>query len=328
MKSIPSSMQTLALKSLIIVLPIITLFGISTLATQTPTYAKLSLLEDKIQRLVITATTSPRIIVAGESQAEADVVPNILQKLTGLPAVNVSVGNGTLNEIYDALLRSTALSQQKKLLIIGVNSYEINDHYDDNQILFKKIIGQMPFGIEKLRYEYKYYHALALFYLNNFKNFIRLNIRDTGHMDAATFARGGNSSNTAILQPHPLETTDPNDPWYTDIKTGGLKQEAFVTALTELGKTPHTIVIYIAPIAPSRRASLAGIDVPTETNFIHVIRTTIAPYPNMHFFDFRSEPIPTLTDTEFMDYFHLNDKGATIFTTLLSKHLREDSIIK
>lgn len=318
---------TLIRKILLVSLPFVILFVWSAVTTQTPSRTQRSLLEDKIQRLIVTASTTPRVIIAGESQSEAGVVPAVFTKLTGLPTVNVSVGNGTLPEMYDAFIHDNVL-RTKRILIMGVNSYEINDRYNDNQPIYKVAIDAGPFGIQKLQDESAYYSALALYYLNNFKNFIRMNVVDNTHMDAATFARGGNSSNVATLRVLPANTKDSFNPWYTNAKMDGLKQQAFVEAVGGLGETASTVIIYIAPVAPSWKESLAGKDTDVENQFMRIIEGAIAPYPNLHFFDFRSVPSPLLTDTEFMDNFHLNDTGAAIFTTQLVATLREKHLLR
>src|SRR6185369_13009920 len=92
---------------------------------QSPVAVKQHLIRDKIQRLVVSATTSQRVIIAGESRAEQGVSPVVFTDKTGLSAVSIAVADGAMSEEYDALNEAHALGS-KRIIVMGISSYEMN----------------------------------------------------------------------------------------------------------------------------------------------------------------------------------------------------------
>ena len=310
----------------ILLLPFFVLFAIYARLAQSPYDIQHHVLEDKIQRLITPDPKNPKVIFAGESRAEYSIIPNEFTRETGYTSANIAVGEGVLSEMYDSLLQAGALNQHR-IIIISVSSYEINDHYFDDQPIYWSIIYQEPFGPKKMGDLVNYVSLLASSHFDDFRHFLRRDKTDRTHMSSQAFKERGYIESSASYTPS--SQTDFQNPWYTNIITDGLKQKEFVQAINGFGHTNDSIVIYNGPIAPSWRKNLQGTPGPeAEQHFAQVIESAIKPYPNEHFIDFRASDIPVLNDSDFGDTIHLNNRGAPIFTHYLVEMLRQDGILR
>lgn len=311
------------------VLPVVVLIAVFAYKIESPTDTKRALIADKVQRLLVAYPEQPKVIFAGESRAETGLRPDVFQELTGLHAVNVAVGLGSLNEMYDALLAAGQLNQ-RRLIVVSVTSYEINDRHIDDQINNVEIAKTMSWGRDKLQYISDLLSRQRSFYVNRFGVFLRGKFTNGSHMSDMVFGDRGYVRNEGVFDLRQLPTVDSNSPIYRAVATGGVKERDFVRAIRGFGATNDTVVILIGPISPAWRVSIAPVGAPAvERNFVRVIQEAIAPHPSMHFIDYSgiaNEP-PPFTNDDFADAAHVHVAGAQRLTTLLVESLRTRALL-
>lgn len=295
----------------------------------TPAAIHHAVLEDKIHRLIVLATDTPRVIFAGDSRANANIVPKVFEEKTGLTTVNAAVNYGSLAETYDAFKENGVLGK-KRLIVISESSYDINDAVFHFQDVDWQIVVHEPFGIQKLQDIWRYYYLFLNFEFDQFKRFLRAeDLRKDAFMTPAQVSEQGYLANDGHMITQGPNRVDIDRGLYENRHVDGVKLGEFLRAIRGFGASNDTIVLYMGPIAPLLRETFANSDAPlAEDHFIQVIKDSIQAYPNIHFVDVRLREFPELTDDMFADWVHLNDSGAPIFTAHMAEILRAQKFIK
>ena len=291
---------------------------------ESPIAIKQRLIQDKIERLVVSATSSPRVIIAGESRAEQGLVPDIFSEQTKLTTVSIAVADGGFAEEYDAL-RDLGAFDHKRIVVMGISSYELNDRMlIFLQPLDSPIIANEPWSFQKISDIATFTNGRALYYVQQFKSFYRGTSREAGRMDETTFANKGWRFDTEVYVPG---KNNWSDEWQVDFDA--MKKEDFSRAALGFASSTDILILFTGPVAPSAKRELAyESTIDLEKNFAEHVRQIIAPYPNIYFIDFRTMEIPELTDEKCGDAEHLNAEGAGIFTAILVKTLKDKRILK
>ena len=110
---------------------------------------------------------------------------------------------------------------------------------------------------------------------------------------------------------------------YSRVYLNGGAKRAFSNALDRLASIKGIkIVLFAAPIAPMTKSMIAQTGkAGAENKFVEIVKGACAKYPNVTFVDFFSSGIKELSDSCYYDANHLNDNGATIFTSILCDSL-------
>ena len=318
-------MLKLLYKWLILWAPFLALVVFVLLAVKAPSVTKVDYLGDKIQRLVTNAPERPKIIIAGDSRAEMNVIPAQLSAALGTSSVNVGVGLGLVPEVYAALQKYGTLNHDS-IILISVSSYQTDDgSLSDDDPVDWQVITSEPWSMQKINDAQSYFNNLYDYYFNRIKTFLRPDVSDPEHMNAVIMAAQGYTEKTGLYIAQPGTPSD-IDPPYPSLRTNGVKQKAFVEALQAFGRTNDTVIIYESPYAPSIwSAPDSDNTAKVDGQFAQTIEQTIAPYPNMHFVNFeQGTPLP---DADFADPVHLNKTGAGAFTALLANTLKQEKIV-
>ncbi len=287
---------------------------------KSPSTTKLNYLDDKITRLITSAPERPRVIIAGDSRAEINIIPAVLDDELKTTSANVAVGVGLLYRTVEALQKAGALNHHS-LIIVSVSSYQISDGFVlDADPIDIEVIAHEPWSLQKMSDAQDYFNNQYDYYFNRLKTFLRPDVSDPEHMNDEVFAAKGYTEKKGLFAPAPGPNT--TDEVYQHVRIGGIKQKKFEEALRTLGATNDTVVIIEPPYAPSAWRAYDGTNAKdTEEQFARVIRTAIAPYPNLHFIDYTLAS-STLRDTDFADAVHLNKEGAELFTKQVARDVR------
>lgn len=318
---------TLIVKLLLVSVPVAALAAAFLLDAESPTSLQKKGFENKVQQLV--TPTSPHVIIAGESRAMYNVIPEIFSGKTGLSSVNIATGYETLDQVYDELSKNQDLNRHR-LIVVSISSYEINDAVYDNHADYVDLIQQEPLGMRKLNFMRIYLENQALFYFDHFKKFVRRESRDRGALASATLQKKGYVENPGVFLSPPADAVPQREVWYADVETGGLKEKNFTRAIENFGTLNDTVVLYMGPVAPGWWHPLERTNAPkVEEHFRDVIKKAAAPFRNIHVIDFHvGENRLEFPDGYFSDSVHLNNAGAPIFTELLVQELRKEKTIK
>lgn len=315
----------LFLKLLLLSLPALVVICIYLPRSLSPYQIQSAVLQDKIDK--IAKPQNAQLLIGGESRALHTFIPGLLTQETGLASANLAVGTGYLLQYYE-VLKTNSLLNGRRIILISVSSYEINDGYSDNLPAFKKVVGADAFGIQKLLDMSAYYNQLAASYFYDFKRFMRRDRSDPLHIDQRLIQSGGYSESTGTFDPATMGTAGDNL-WYKNIRTGGAREQDFVAAIKGFAGTNDTVIIYNGPLAPSWRKQIRGtVAEEAERHFDRFVQTTIAPYPNMHYLSLALTDTPELTDADFGDITHVNATGAPVVTNYVIEWLRQQKILK
>lgn len=308
----------------LLLLPFIILFSVYLPNARSSYALQQSVLRDKIERLVISSTQKPRVIIAGDSRAEYSVIPDLFAQKTNLSTVNIAVGGGTLSEMYD-MLSETGVLNNNRLIIISISSYEINDNYPDERPINWLVATKKPSVLQKATGVLTYLETYVSSYYTGLRRFLRGDTTDYAHMNQATFLNKGYVPQNGLIDP---TTMVGNTSWYVNLQADGVKRQDFERSIRGFGNTNDTVVLYEGPIAPAWQLDFAKTAGPAaEEHFSTIIRAAIAPYSNLHFINFQSANIPELGDKEFLDVVHLNTEGASVFTSLLVERLKKERLL-
>src|SRR5262245_49114786 len=80
-------------------------------------------LEGKLQALV---TDRTRVLVAGDSRAERQIVPAAIEARTGWPSANVATTAQDLVTLRNALKRH-GIPAHARILVLGASLFQVND---------------------------------------------------------------------------------------------------------------------------------------------------------------------------------------------------------
>lgn len=287
------------------------------LAIESPSTTKRNYVDDKIAHLITDAPQRPNVIVAGDSRAELNIIPTVLDSELHTHSVNIAVGVGLLYGTVEALQKADALNHHS-LIIVSVSSYQISDGFVlDADPIDLEVIAKKPWGLQKITDARNYFDNQYDYYFNRLKTFLRPDVSDPEHMNEVVLAAKGYTEKKGLFVAAPGPNT--SDEVYQNVSHGGVKQQRFEEALKLLGQTNDTVVIIEPPYAPSAWMAYDGTNAQqTEEQFAAIIQQTIAPYPNLHFINYTLAS-STLRDEHFADAVHLNKEGAEAFTTLLAR---------
>lgn len=288
---------------------------------------------------VLASDGAAEIVVGGDSRAQAQVDPLLLEELTGKRAVNVAEGitfGGDLPTLVNALRGYPQVLAKRPILILSVSVTGFND------LAFADLPAASVFNWSlrdharaALRRPGKYFPFLFGWYGPYLKRHILHEIRGTrfrcadgARLPPAVLASRG----FRPLPPRPDSLRlrvgrEPRSP--SDFLLEGGRRRAFIQALDWLAASPaRAILLYNAPIVPEWQSDPAhALDMEMEHRFADAVAALTAPRPKVRFVDFVRNPLPDLDRTRFADNYHLDAAGAALFTRHLAARLADSGWI-
>lgn len=291
-------------------------------------------LEEKLSSLAGTNGT-PSLIVAGDSRAETQVDPELMDSLIGLKTINVGTASCDLITLAKALGKRGMLDEDR-VFAISVSSFQINDGALDPGYLSTASLMEMalPDAIRVFRKDPD--KALPAYQGVIRRVFQRL-LENEGfdvrrRSMAVAYTRSGfrplvgktDNRFSLILDPDHIKHT-----WYKHLADDGVRLRIFRDAIGMLGKSKGRFLIYHAGMSPAWRAYTRGTFVArAESRFSDIVRAEVAKYPNMVFIDFYNGYADRFPEDEYFDTGHLNVHGAELFTRALVSELERSPIWK
>jgi hypothetical protein len=278
-------------------------------------------LEGKIQTLL---TADTEVIVGGDSRAERQVVPAVIESRTGRSAVNIGVNAGDLITLHNALKRYGVLGTDRAL-VASVSIFQVNDGSVTE--LSRAVVLNMTFR-EQVVFHWRGLPSLLY-------NLVAWSFPGWGREDppaAVTAPRsdGGFTGQNGTLQPQApinvrLDPARTNHPWYRNLSLHGARWRVFREALDRLDASQLRTYVYLPPVSPVWRAYTAGTFIDAgEREFAGMLREATRERRNIRFLDFYSTPDPRLGNDKYYDIQHLNQAGAGEFTGILMDRIGDD----
>lgn len=270
-----------------------------------------SRLEGKWRALVSGETT---VIVAGDSRAERQIIPAVIEASTGWRTANVATSAQDLVTLSNALARhGTPVSAQ--VLVISASVFQVNDGAIDEGYISAPCLLSMTTWERAGIYADRLgspWSPLAFRFVEDAPAVI-----PQAHLDEQGFV--GSDRQLSLPLPKVLLNLHP---WYRNLELHGARWRIFQEALGRLAASGLRIFVVQPPISPAWRTYTSGTFVDgAEREYARMLRTAVPPYPNVRFLDYYSESDPRLDDTKFYDVQHLNRTGARLFTEMLVRDM-------
>lgn len=270
-------------------------------------------LEGKLRSLVHGDT---EVIVGGDSRAEGQIVPAVIEARTGRRAANVATASQDLVTLSNGLTRHGRPSASR-LLIVSTSLFQVNDGAIDAGYMSTACLLNMTSG------------ERARIYLDRLGSpWSPLAFKFTEDPAAAIAPerlreKGFVGIDKRLSLPLPKVLLNAH-PWYRKGLLHGARWRIFQDALERLAATGLRIYILQPPVSPAWRAYTDGTFVDAaEREFATMLSDASQKYGNVSFLDFYSVPDPRLGDEQFADIQHLNRGGAELFTGILMDRIGE-----
>lgn len=297
-----------------------------------PRFAKLIMDEDlefKINTF-LPANNEVNLIIAGESRAERQLIPDIFIDETGKNTVNIAKDVGDVislvyaNNKYD-------ISDSNKTYIICVSSLLINDGSYKNWFMSQASITEIGFlnNILLFRNDYfeNWYRRMGLIWddlINNKRN------QTLPKNDIRGLNRGYFPVEKSIeieklfeIDMNPV-TTD--HLWYRKPNNNGIRRKIFEKSILKFSETGAKVVLIQSPMAPTWiEISKNSYMHKMELEFGELLVEIDKKLDNVWAIDFYTNQSHIFTDDLFYNSTHLNSTGAELFTKAVidSLYLRD-----
>jgi hypothetical protein len=274
-----------------------------------------SRLEGKWRALV---TNDTRVLIAGDSRAERQIMPSVIEARTGWRTANVATMAQDLVTLENALARhGTPAAAQ--VLIVSASIFQINDGaIDAGFISTACLLNMTPWERARI-----YADRLGSPWSPLAFRFIEGPPDDISQAHLAELGFAGSDQQLSL--PLPKVLLD-RHPWYRSIDLQGARWRIFQEALGRLAATGLRVFVVQPPVSPAWRVYTLGTFVDdAEREYVRMLRAAVAGYSNVTVLDYYSTPEPALDDVTFYDVQHLNRTGAVLFTERLLLDMRLES---
>jgi len=277
-------------------------------------------LETKIKKLEVD-TSKINIIIAGDSRAERQLIPEIINQYTYFSTINIATSSCDLITVTTAIENKYS-TKSNIIYVISASSWQINDGAIDPGYLSENCFNNLT-----MTEKFKIYHQnlseakrlqLQLIKTSTKKKKLSYNsdiINELGF-------HGIEKTLNCEFADNYFNETNISHPWYKNLNNDGVRWLLFQKALKKLGKINSTFIIYNPPVSDCWRSYTKNtvIDI-AEKQYSQKLEIEIEKYTNIVFYDFYNNKINELNDSLYYDGQHLNKEGAKIFSTIISSKI-------
>ena len=284
-------------------------------------------LTQKVRSLLIEPGRVPAVIVAGDSRAQRQVVPEVIRRELGVDAVNIAVAGGELISV-DKVLKRYALSEKKPLLIISATVFQVNDGAIDHDTISMDCLMAMPW-IDQIAIFRQKLPEMAYRKIRMYKRCLGakcgLSSERTKRFVEDGFMGIDGTFDISGMAAHPERI---RHPWYQDLHLEGRTWHVFQAALRDIAGSGAQVILYNGPASPAwRQLSRNTFMDAAEDQYSRMLERDAAQYPNVHFLDFHGGWIDDFPDTMFYDIQHLNRTGAAKLSTILCNEIERLNLL-
>lgn len=256
------------------------------------------------------------VIVAGDSRAERQVIPEIIKENTSFDAINVAGPAVDLLTTTDIIKKYYA--NQPAIFVISVSSFQINDGCIHEGYLSKKCFQQLSLKdkVKLFKWDIRplYKMELTEFFceLGLIENPTQNDVTELGYVGVEETLDTNISTNLSAI------------PWYKNVKSDGIRWFLFCKAIKTLSQMNSIFIIYQPPVSPFWRKQISGTFIDyAEKTFSQKLGTELRKFKNFTYLDFYTNPLPLLADSLYYNTLHLNRKGSVVFTKYLVEKISE-----
>lgn len=267
------------------------------------------------------------LLILGSSRGYVSYDPRIIQKTTGLSSFNLSINAGSYNLQGIKFESYLVKNRHPKVIIqnIDLTHFSKSNYipeefqflpYLDNKKLTKELSAINP--------DYRWNHYIPLFKYNNYKSFLIKGLGSLFRKEYSILPTNNGFAPKNLLfkkDEHNLRRLRAMSLDTTNIQSHKEKLAIAREFLYKYKTDSVKIFLVWAPEYIERLDIISSILTPVKDDIVQMVSNM----PGVYFLDFSEDPI-NLKKEYFYDTFHLNEKGATLFTTKLSIEI--DSILK
>ena len=267
------------------------------------------------------------ILIAGDSRAERQIIPQELKKDTLKNILNIGISSGDIVRLRDFIVNRKAsklLYNDETILIVSVSPWQINDNYQKwgylSNSTFKFLSFTEKFKLLKNKNEY-FKYVLAT-HKKNFKEILNLldyksNIDSLGYLgvEGDITKLNKNDINNMIIK---LKNE------YLNYENNGFRWREFKKSLDFLSTKFNKVILIINPVTDKWRRSIENTFVEKyNLEFINKLNTykISKGFNNLIIWNFYNDEKLEIEDNYFYDTHHLNNLGAKKFSSILQNKI-------
>lgn len=271
---------------------------------------------DQTQKTVsiINLCPNPKIIIAGDSRAERQIIPKIIEEKTGTQTVNIATAGSEIQATYNSIEKYNLA--QNKTIILSLSSPNINDgiYADSRNTLAATTIVGLPIHDKIRLMKGGYFKNIFQLYCTYIQEKLMPNIS----IDAARLSTKGYMACEGELSSTSIVESWEKHPWYASPNIEGVKSRSFIHTLEKMAVWNSQVYVVNSPVAPLWRESYTGTPIDSiEKEYSILVQNICDKYNNLNFIDFYNNPIDSLNNACFYNMQHLNDEGAKIYTSVI-----------
>ena len=275
------------------------------------------------------------ILVAGDSRAERQIIPEMLKSKNQKNILNLGVSSGDVNQLRDFIINreeANSLINKKTILLISASNWQINDNIQRwgyfSRSTFKYLSFYGKFDVLTDKQDYLKY-VIAL-YKNKIKNLLHSNYKSDINSLGYYPIEG---DITALSDIELKKNISDGLNFRSDIKDNGYKWEEFKKSIKFFSGEFDKVIIIINPVTDIWRKSIEKTKIEDfNQNVIFKTQEFIKSenLSNTLVWDFYNKNDLQINDSDYYDTHHFNNLGAMKFTSKLRKKLDflSDSITK
>ena len=274
------------------------------------------------------------IIIAGDSRAERQLDPTIIEKETGIKTINIAISSGELVSFIPYL---KYFNPDSTTFVFSTSSWQVNDGAVSNGYLSLDAYVKLNL-LERLKLYRTNLNDFIIMednlirstFKDLFRDVIGIQkeyhyerniIRDKGFLPIHKFIFS-KSSRKIVKTVH---NESEEHPWYRNLHSNGCRNQLFNNSIEVLGKSNFKIFIYQPPVISAFFIGNKNGQVGDfESNFSKQLSKINSKHRNIRFYDFYNKPLNSLNDSSFYDPQHLNFLGANKFSTYIAKSIRNE----
>lgn len=284
-------------------------------------------LVEKVYGLLVEPGRAPAVIIAGDSRAERQVIPDVIRRELGMDAVNVAVGGGELVSVAK-VLKQNGLGATKPLLIISTTMFQVNDGAVAHDTISMDCLTAMRW-VDQIAICRERLPEMAYRKIRMYRRCLAMKF-GLSSVRVKQFAEDGflgieGTVDASGMAAHPERI---KHPWYQDLDLEGRKWRVFRAALAEIAASGSQVLLFNGPSSPAwQQLSRDTFMDAAEEQYSQMLQREVAQYPNVYFLDFRNGWIDDFPDESFYDIQHLNRTGAARFSVILCDEVKRLNLL-
>ncbi len=276
---------------------------------------------------------SPNLILAGDSRAQFQLIPEIFDQQLGKHSMNIAINYGDVITLYNAIQKYPAFFSKCGMLLISIGISEVNQ--GSLEYSYLSLASFVNFSL--LDHLMIYHNHLPELW-TMYKTVFRIYRMREWHMKKFNcedfFSPGFDLKGTKGFAGYDkkwdlklIENYASKNQWYSEMKMTGPRWDQFISVINKLQNLGYPVVLIQSPFPPSwYRNPATKMPREYESEFGKKISLGLNKMRNVYFIDLFSNPNPILHDSNFMDACHLNTSGAKILSEIIA--VKADSILR